>query len=131
METGSRWAWRQRQRDLRGRMSETLVPEAWAEAISCWCQNVFLRACGQTEIKGRMASHIRKHTRVNGLSQFGFIMSQLSNVSSPHNAVRLDEQHALLGGEEERRGMGGRERIHTSVLQGQSESFSDGDRMVS
>lgn len=39
-------------RDLRERMSETLVPEAWAEAFSCWCQNVFLRACGQTEIKG-------------------------------------------------------------------------------
>lgn len=33
-------------RDLRERMSETLVPEAWAEAFSCWCQNVFLRACG-------------------------------------------------------------------------------------
>ena len=29
-------------RDLRERMSETLVPEVWAEAFSCWCQNVFL-----------------------------------------------------------------------------------------
>lgn len=46
-------------------MSETLVPETWAEALSCWCQNVFLRACGQTEIKGNRAAewhHTRTHT---------------------------------------------------------------------
>lgn len=77
-------------RDLRGRMSETLVPEAWAEAFSCWCQNVLLRACGQTEIKGNRAAewhHTHTDTPFSGLSQFGFIMSQLFNVSSPHNAV--------------------------------------------
>lgn len=36
---------------------ETLVPEAWAESFSSWCQNVFLRACGQTGIKDWMAPH--------------------------------------------------------------------------
>lgn len=81
-------------RELTGRMSETLVPEAWAGAFSCWCQNVFLRACGQTKIKGNQAAewhhthtHVSARTRVSGLSQFGFIMSQLFNVSNPHNAV--------------------------------------------
>lgn len=81
-------------------MSETLVPEAWAEAFSCWCQNVFLRACGQTKIKGNRAAewhhtHMHAYTRLNGLSQFGFIMSQLFNVSNPHNAVWLNKQHTL------------------------------------
>lgn len=59
-------------RDLRERKSETLAPEAWAEAFSCWCQNVFLRACGQTEIKGSRAAqweHAHMYTRFNGLSE--------------------------------------------------------------
>lgn len=42
--------------DLSKRKSETLVPESWVEAFSCWCQNVFLRACGQTDIKGSRAA---------------------------------------------------------------------------
>lgn len=75
-----------------GRMSETLVPEAWAEDFSCWCQNVFLRVCGQAKIKGNRAAewhhaHMHAYTRLNGLSQLGFIMSQLFNVSNPYNAV--------------------------------------------
>ena len=57
---------RKKGRDLRERMSETLVPEAWAEAFSCWCQNVFLRACGQTEIKGnRVAEWHHTHTHTH------------------------------------------------------------------
>ena len=60
---GDRGRAREKGRDLRERMSETLVPEAWAEAFSCWCQNVFLRACGQTEIKGgRAAEWHHTHT---------------------------------------------------------------------
>lgn len=39
-------------RELRRRMSETLVPGAWAEASGRWCQNSVLRGCGQTKIKG-------------------------------------------------------------------------------
>lgn len=60
---------REKGRDPRKRKSETLVPEAaWAEAFSCWCQNVFLRACGQTEIKGSRAvewhhTHTLTHTQ--------------------------------------------------------------------
>lgn len=80
METGSRQPWRRRHREreeLRGRMSEILVPEVWADALSRWCQNVFLRACGQTKIKGNPAAewhhtHMHAYTRLNGLSQFGF-----------------------------------------------------------
>lgn len=81
--------------DLSKRKSETLVPESWVEAFSCWCQNVFLRACGQTDIKGSRAAEWH-HTRTcmhthdsmaSQKSQFGFIMSQLVNVSNPHNAM--------------------------------------------
>lgn len=106
---GDRGRGREKGREQRGRMSETLVPEAWAEAFSCWCQNVFLRACGQTEIKGNRAAewhhththtHTHAHTQFNGLSQFGFIMSQLFNVSNPHNAVWLNKQHTLPSGME-------------------------------
>lgn len=110
METGSRQSRRQRRRRKREgsegkRMSETLVPETWAEAFSCWCQNVFLRACGQTEIKGNRAAewhhaHTHAYTRFNGLSQFGFIMSQLFNVSNCHNTVWLNKQHTLPIGSE-------------------------------
>lgn len=94
METGSRQPWRQKQSqggELRRRMSETLVPGAWAEASGRWCQNSVLRGCGQTKIKGAGATewhhtHMHAYTRLNGLSQIGFIMSQplvLSN-HPPH-----------------------------------------------
>lgn len=58
MDTSNRQSWRRRQQtrekgsNRSERKSETLVPEAWAESFSSWCQNVFLRACGQTGIKG-------------------------------------------------------------------------------
>lgn len=58
-----------------GRMSETLVPEAWAQAFSCWCQNVFLRACGQTEIKGSRAAErhpTSTYTRVHARHSMAF-----------------------------------------------------------
>lgn len=89
-------------RELRRRMSETLVPGAWAEASGRWCQNSVLRGCGQTKIKGAGApewhhTHMHAYTRLNGLSQIGFIMSQplgLSNTPPPvHNAVWLNKQH--------------------------------------
>lgn len=74
--------------ELRRRMSETLVPGAWAEASGCWCQNSVLRGCGQTKIKGAGATewhhtHMHAYTRLNGLSQIGFIMSQPLGLSNP------------------------------------------------
>lgn len=91
METVSRQPWRQRRREgggRRGRMSETLVPAAWAEACGRWCQNSVLRACGQTKIKGAGATewhhtHMHAYARLNGLSQIGFIMSQPLGLSKP------------------------------------------------
>lgn len=91
METVSRQPWRQRQRErggTKGKNEWNLSTWSVGWGLCRWCQNSVLRACGQTKIKGAGATewhstHMHAYTRLNGLSQIGFIMSQPLGLSKP------------------------------------------------